>query len=441
MRKSILVHCSTRVNRRAVRRESIDGVEHIIINSKTLPDDVVMNGGLYPAAEIAESYASLERTLAPVGHPTDLEGKFIPATDPTALHNFYAGAFNQNVRRENGRVSVDKVINVQEALKTDRGRRLLDRVEELETNADARPIHTSTGVFVEVEELDGVKTNAAGREYTWIARNMVFDHDAILLDQAGAATPEQGVGMGVNAAGDKLDVHQNLVTIDADSVEPMSHCEIRQALHDVISGPPLGGDWVVDVFENTVIFEVGDQMFRAEYVIDGRTARIVDIPLPVSRDVTYVPKTNREGDAMKDLIVNALKAAGVETDNLNDDELIAKYNELQAKPASSDETGASDNTASIAEVVANAVKPLVEQITGLQAKINEDSDKELTRLADIVGNSDKYPGLDVEAAKKLGVESLKSLAANFVPAYGFPLTAVTTGDAAEDFSPLASAAN
>ena len=42
----IMIQCRTTVNRDAVRRESIDGVEHIIVSSSTLPDDIVMNGGL-----------------------------------------------------------------------------------------------------------------------------------------------------------------------------------------------------------------------------------------------------------------------------------------------------------------------------------------------------------------------------------------------------------
>ena len=119
MPRRILIQCSTPVAKSAVVRRSIDGVEHVVISSKTLPDDIVMNGGLYPADEIAKGFASLERTLAPVEHPTDANGNFISATDPTAIHNFYAGAFNQNVTREDGRVSVDKVINVAEALKTE----------------------------------------------------------------------------------------------------------------------------------------------------------------------------------------------------------------------------------------------------------------------------------------------------------------------------------
>ena len=48
-------------------------------------------------------------------------------------------------------------------------------------------------------------------EADYVAKNIVFDHDAILLDEPGAATPEQGVGMllvnkAKSLAGDKIDV-------------------------------------------------------------------------------------------------------------------------------------------------------------------------------------------------------------------------------------------
>ena len=110
--KRILMQCTTPVARDAVRRETIDGVEHVIITSKTLPDNIVMNGGLYPGEEIEKGFQTLERTLAPVEHPTDAKGNFISATDPAAIHNFYAGAFNTNVTRKDGRVSIDKTISV-----------------------------------------------------------------------------------------------------------------------------------------------------------------------------------------------------------------------------------------------------------------------------------------------------------------------------------------
>lgn len=207
-----MIQCLSKVNKSAISRQHIDGIEHIVVSSYTLPDDIVMNGVLYPAAEIEKSYRSLERTLAPVEHPTNSNGEFIPATDPYAINNFYAGAYNMNVSRENGRVHVEKHINVQEALKTDRGKRLLDRIDELETSESPRPIHTSVGVFLEVEKCRKPKKNSAGDEYTSIGKNMIIDHDAILLDSVGAATPDQGVGMAVNADGQKMDVDRAIIT-------------------------------------------------------------------------------------------------------------------------------------------------------------------------------------------------------------------------------------
>lgn len=427
-RKRVLVQCSTLVDRSAVSRKSVDGVEHIVVSSHTLPDDIVMNGGLYPSEEIENSFATLERTLAPVEHPKDAAGNYLPAADPAAIHNFYAGAFNANVRRENGRVSLDKVINVQEALKTDRGKRLLDRIEELETSSDPRPIHTSTGVFLDIEVLDAPKVNAAGQEYTWIARDLVFDHDAILLESVAAAQPHQGVGMGINTTGDEVEVQQALVTIDADSDEDMSHSEIRDALEQAIRQPPLKGDWVADIFDNTVIFWIDDLLFSAPYVMDGRTAKIVGIPLPVERDVTYIPKTNQKGDAMKELMLKALADAGVTVNaDISDDDLLTKYNELLVTQNSSGDDGASDDQASQADGIVNALKPFMEKLDGLEAKINQNDAAEIERLAGIIGNSDKYPGLDVDAAKKLGEDTLKAMAANCVPAHGVPLTVVNGG--------------
>ena len=131
--KRKMIQCASPVDKGAVSRMNIGGVEHIVVSSFTLPDNVVMNGGLYPAEEIEKSFMSLEETLAPVEHPQDVQGNYISANSPHAIHNFHAGAFNVNVSRENGRIKIQKHINVQEAMKTDRGKRLLDRINEIET--------------------------------------------------------------------------------------------------------------------------------------------------------------------------------------------------------------------------------------------------------------------------------------------------------------------
>ena len=419
------VQCSVQVDKNAIRRETIDGIEHIVVNSKTLPDDIVMNNGLYPSEEIEKSYLTLERTLAPLEHPQDEKGNFISASDPIAIHNFHAGAFNQNVKREDGRVSIDKVINVQEAMKTERGKRLLDRINEIETAENPRPLHTSVGVFLEVEELDEPRANTQGDQYDWIARNMVFDHDAILLDSVGAAQPHQGVGIAVNGKGEKFKVDQSFITIDVDDVEEMSHNEIRESLQKAIVQSPTNGDHVVDVFSERVIYSSDDQLFSVPYIMENGKARIAGIPVPVDMDIAYIPKTNQKGDLMKELVLNALKEAGIEVEGLTDAEIFAKYNALlTTNQDSGDDEGASDDKADEADVVANALAPILEKLEGLEAKVNSTKDQEVEKLVEVVVNSEKYPGLNADAAKSLDIETLKAMAANCKPAAGIPLTIV-----------------
>ena len=422
----ILIQCATEVNRDSVRREVIDGAEHIIISSFTLPDNIVMNGGLYPAAAIAESFQTLERTLAPVEHPQDASGNFLSASDPIAISNFHAGAHNENVRQEDGRIKIDKHIIVQDAMKTEKGKRLLDRIVELETSDSPRPIHTSVGVYLIPLEFDEPQTNAAGDEFTWEASSMEFDHDAILLDSVGAAQPHQGVGIGVNSEGKFCDVQTFVLNAEGDlpatpAEDELSHEEIESALHKALQMPPFAGGWIARVFATTFIYSLDDQFFSAPYKMDNGRAVIVGIPLPVERDETFNPKVNQnEGDAMKGMIVNALKAAGIETEGLSDDELFAKYNALQATQNASDDDAASDK-ANLAEI-ANALKSVTSELGQLKAKLNEKDDGELKQYAEIIGNSDKYQSLDAAQAEKLGLETLKGMAANLGTAHALPFS-------------------
>lgn len=440
----VMIQCATAVNRDAVRRESIDGVEHVVISSFTLPDNIVMNGMLYPAEEIEAGFSTLERTLAPVEHPTDSHGNFISATDPEALHNFHAGAFNVNVSRDNGRVHIEKFINVQEALKSDRGRRLLDRVNELETSDDPRPVHTSVGVFISVEEADGVQTNEAGQEFTHIARDMFFDHDAILLDSVGAAQPEQGVGLAVNRNGEKCRV--DVFTLNADDTasnrsgddkrEPrdmrtnqdgMSMSELHEAVRDGLERASIAFGWIEELFSDSVIFSSAsfEEFFTVPFTIDETTSRvtIVGIPVPVERNVTFTPKVNsEEGDAMKDLMLKALADAGITVNaEISDADLLAQYNQLQANQSERDGDDAGDDTAGIADVIANALKPVTEELAGLKAQMNADTDKVHADLVAIIANSDKYPGIDEETAKLLPIDKLREMSANCGSAHGIPM--------------------
>lgn len=205
MGKQVRVNIRTVANTKAVRKEKRNGRDVIIVPSATLPDGIVMNDIMYPKEEIAKSFASLNRTPAPLGHPT-INGKFVSARDPEGINIGWIGAWNENVRQEKGRVLLDKVIDVERANQTEGGKAVLAAIEKGE------PVHTSTGLLCMLESANG------DVPYKNIARDIEFDHDAILLDEEGAATPEQGVGMLVNSKGEteEIDVINSSITDEAD---------------------------------------------------------------------------------------------------------------------------------------------------------------------------------------------------------------------------------
>lgn len=194
MTKLTRVNITRVLNTKAAKKEKRGNRDVIIVPSATLPDDVIMNRIKYPKDEIKKSFKGLEKTPAPFNHPT-VNGKFVSAKSPEGINQGWIGAWNENVRQENGRVFLDKVIDVEVANRSEDGKRVLEAIEK------GKPIHTSTGLVGEIE-----KTNA--KDHDAIIRNMEFDHDAILLDFAGAATPEQGVGIFVNSDGstEEIDV-------------------------------------------------------------------------------------------------------------------------------------------------------------------------------------------------------------------------------------------
>lgn len=210
MTKQVRINVRTAINNEGIRRERRDGRDYIIVPSATMPDGIVMNRIRYSAEEISKAFSSLENSPAPLGHPM-IEGAFVSAKEPEGLARGWIGAWNRNVRRENGRVLVDKVIDVATASQLEGGKAVLNAIEKGEA------VHTSTGLLAMLTAV----TN--DENVDWDASDIVFDHDAILIGEDGAATPAQGVGMMVNAAkgddGEKIDVINSVISDDIERDE------------------------------------------------------------------------------------------------------------------------------------------------------------------------------------------------------------------------------
>lgn len=279
MTKQVRVNVATLVNASKIRREKRDGRDVIIVPSATLPDNVVMNGSggriRYPAAVIAESYQTLEGRPAPLGHPV-VNGKYVSASSPDGIIRSFIGAHNENVRRENGRVFLDKVIDVAFANQSEGGRAVLSAIEK------EKPIHTSTGVLM---TLNALKDDP---EADFEAETMIFDHDCILLDQPGAATPDQGVGVFVNAEGAEIDVINCTLADDIDrdmgwSVESILRAVERKQRLSLIERIKMSitdfvkGDLTPETTTGAALNASEDTMDKAQFdELSGKVAALSD---------------------------------------------------------------------------------------------------------------------------------------------------------------------
>lgn len=314
-----------------ISTQIIDGKEHIVINDVVpIVDDIVMNGIFYPSDEINKSYMTLNDNLMPLDHPR-INNENVSALNPQAINNYYIGAWGRNVRKVGDKVLMDAYIDRKFAESTEKGRMLVNRLDDMMSGKNTTPIHVSTGLTYQAEHQSGT---SKGKRYSSIARNMKFDHVAILTDKQGAATPEDGVGIFVNSNGEKTPLET--VSLSDCTEEPITNV-IKQTIKDVLK--------------------------------------------------TFQFNKKEEYDPMKEKIVLALNAAGVKTDGLSDEQLLAAYNEQTAKKAIDEKKAADEEKNKKADEeqknATNAQAPdwaklLLADVAALKTAINTNTEKELS---------------------------------------------------------------
>lgn len=275
---STRVNVRVAVNAASIRREQHNGREHIVVPSFTLPDGIVMNKGMYPKDEIDKAYAGLEGTLAPLSHPM-VDGDYVSARQPEAINAYHVGAWNRNVKRVGNRVAIEKWIDVEFAKNSESGRALLEAIDKGE------PIHTSTGIFLERE----MTPNADG--YEWIARNMTFDHDALLLNEQGAATPEDGVGMMVNKT---FVINSAIPSVNEDALDD-SYGEKLAILSEAVKERFATSDsyaYVQDFDDRALVYCTPEGMYSIDYHFEGDNPILTGEVRSVVAETSYKVKTN-----------------------------------------------------------------------------------------------------------------------------------------------------
>lgn len=377
-----------------------DDGETITIRSTTpVVDDVVMNGGLYPADEIAKSYASLEGTPAPLDHPVDADGNFISASNGDGLQKFYVGAINKNVSYKNGIVESDVVVNKAQALAHPRGQEFIDRL------ASKDPIHISTGLMLQKEQAVG---NSKGKDYTWRAVNMTFDHVAILLNSQGAGTPEDGVGMWTNAEKTQFVVNHNIA-----ANEDKSNQQVDEMIHKALSAS-LGADcwaWPEQTFGDYFIYSYKDVMYKQGYEITGDEVAFVGEKTKVKKTVTY--HATNMAKKLLTMLANSVPTGynnpqAQNVPNFKSHEVL-EMNEEEVKAllqANSDALTAKFDA--LIQANADELTSAKVEIAKLKEGLTANAEAEKTKL---VADVAEKLGMEVNMLKGMEVEGLKALLA------------------------------
>lgn len=386
-----------------ITTETIDGKPHIVVRGITpVVDDIVMNRKLYPAAEIEKAYNTLERNPMPLGHPK-VGGKHVSARDVRAVNNYHVGAWLQNVSHKDGKVSGDMYVDRQYAESSEKGKRLVNRLDEMEAGTNTDPIHISTGLL-----YSGIAANgeSKGKKYNEIVTNMVFDHTAVLLDEPGAGTPSEGVGIFVNSEGEEVEIEVALLSDAADctregllnktrffftNASNFSFDDIQRAISDKLHEGRADDKWLwpESVWPDNFIYRDEAKYFKQKYLIDddGKAVFVGEPVEVVRKPIEYEIKTNGENDPMKELIINALQAAGKPTEGKSDAELMDAYNQLAAEKAAAkkegeDETDPATGKPKKKEQASNSeeapawFKPFAEDLAAVKSGLTANSDKE-----------------------------------------------------------------
>lgn len=322
-------------------RRVIRGDREYLVAPMILIVPGVLNGSkgplLYPPEECAKDPTSWNGIPIVVNHPVR-NGVPISARHPDILDKQWIGfVFNTLM---DSKLSSEGWFDVQATKRVDA--RVLNTLEE------GRPLELSTGLFTDNEPAPNgavFNTPSGPRPYTFIAKNYKPDHLAVLPDNVGACSINDGCGVLVNMThpqsvdiaqrnvwqrvGEMFGIIPNNVapsaasltspiindyrmvstTVgDSPTINKPSFNDISSQLNNLIiqrfgsgskatSGPISYDDaiYILDVYDDYVIYKNKDKYYSIDYSVDSGTGVVTlskDQPTEVVRVTDYVPVDN-----------------------------------------------------------------------------------------------------------------------------------------------------
>lgn len=227
---------------------------------------------LYQASEMAKRVELWNKKPVVVYHPEEPS-----ACTPEVLNTRWIGdIMNAAWDGKNNRITAEAWLDEARVKKVDN--RILDAIQNEEV------LELSTGLFAESDETPGTWND---EEYDGTLFNYGPDHLAVLPDQIGACSIEDGAGFYRNANGDKVGISKWWTQY----FNELSQNTVRGQLEKLIA---VKGEyrWVEDVYDDYFVYSTDNSLYKQTYEIDNDTVKLVGVPEPVVRVFDYQPVKN-----------------------------------------------------------------------------------------------------------------------------------------------------
>lgn len=272
------------ISGKTVRNATLYGRPHLVA-PLTMIVEGVLNGSqgplFYPKEELEKATIAWNGTPIVLYHPTTGTAK-----DPDVLNSSGLGTI-LNAKMDGAALKAEGWFDQQ---------RLEAVAPSLLTALNSgQKIELSTGLGIDAEVPTEENPQFNGKPYSHIARNHKPDHLAILPDQIGACSVNDGCGV-FNV----LNVENKKVLFKVSNLD-ISHDELHSLLSTKMRSTRTQDQpriWIEYVYDAYFIFEENGKLFKQAYTKTTSGVDLTGSPQEVIRETNFVVISNEENDPM-----------------------------------------------------------------------------------------------------------------------------------------------
>jgi hypothetical protein len=309
------------------RRQTLDGVEYLIAPVVMIRQQVLSGSEgplFYPLEEITLNFSAWNGMPLMDGHPFS-NGHPVSAKDAGLIEKSGLGVVKNS--------KVDGKLEAEAWFDVEKTRRI--RVEILHALNEGKPIEVSTGLFTRSERApEGA--NHEGTPYDFIARDYQPDHLAVLINETGACSLEDGCGILANRA--VTNPLSKLTPNTEETVMPLTANQKKKMVDGLIKGASCKGTFSED--DRPTLNEMSDEEIteldatRQKLTANHNVAAAAKKGFtdPGGNEHNWDEKTQTWNAKMKDKSKNA-QDGDEEDEDEDETELFKKKNKGKKAPA------------------------------------------------------------------------------------------------------------